>query len=670
MGRKIMKKIIIVIALFIVLILLNAPVCVAAQPMEPDFQRIIEGHGLAMLLIDSETGAFLVALAVIIIGLLVSSFLLSRNLKAIKRKNDELNSLYELRRTFLDADDRLIYLKDENLKYLFSNKSLEELFDRDASEIIGRDDFELTDVGFAEKRRETDLEVLAKKALVTYEVEWKNRVYKATKFPVKLLNGEFGVGAYVEDVTEEHAHKAKLQLILDSAAEGIYGIDNNGNCTFCNNSCLKILGYRDQADLIGKNMHYQIHHSRKDGTPFPLDECRIFRAFQKGERVHVHDEVLWRSDGTSFEAEYFSYPQYKDGKIIGAVVTFMDITERKKAEREIVYLSFNDPLTGLYNRRFFEEELKRLDTERNLPLSIIVGDVNGLKVTNDVFGHFAGDMLLKKAADALRKACRKDDIIARWGGDEFIILLPGTKVSEAREVIARIKGEFSKERVRAIPGSISMGCDAKKSADEDIMGVVESAETRMYHEKTIECHSVRNDMLKTIIKTFYNMNSEEREHAGRVAKLCTGLGKRLGFSEAEIERLKSAAYLHDIGKIALKESLLNRDGPLTDDEKKEIRQHPAVGYRILNAFDKTRDLADCILAHHERWDGSGYPKGLRGEEIPIFARIISLAENYDSITNKKLVPTHKEIGEIRKNAGIRFDPSLAEAFAGMLEGLY
>ena len=112
--------------------------------------------------------------------------------------------------------------------------------------------------------------------------------------------------------------------------------------------------------------------------------------------MHAKDEVFWRADGTSFAAEYYSYPQLKDGKVIGAVVTFMDITERKKAEEKIRYISFHDSLTGLYNRTFFEEELKRLDTERNLPISIIMGDMNGLKLTNDIFGHTAGDMLLKK----------------------------------------------------------------------------------------------------------------------------------------------------------------------------------------------------------------------------------------------------------------------------------
>ena len=127
--------------------------------------------------------------------------------------------------------------------------------------------------------------------------------------------------------SEEH-----IRLLLDSTAEAIYGLDINGNCTFCNNSCLQLLGYKHPDELLGKNMHWQIHHKYPDGTHFPVEECRIFKAFNKGVGTHVDDEVLWRSDGTSFHAEYWSYPQRRYGVVVGAVVTFLDITARKNAE--------------------------------------------------------------------------------------------------------------------------------------------------------------------------------------------------------------------------------------------------------------------------------------------------------------------------------------------------
>ena len=167
------------------------------------------------------------------------------------------------------------------------------------------------------------------------------------------------------------ASKDQLQLLLDSTYEGIYGLDTEGNCTFCNKSCLHLLRYERHDQLVGKNIHRLIHHRRKDGTPIPVEECKIISSVLQGRGLHVDDAIMWRSDGTHFDAEYFAYPQIKDGEIVGAVVAFMDITERRRSEKEINYLMYHDSLTGLYNRRFFEEELDRTDVAANLPISII-----------------------------------------------------------------------------------------------------------------------------------------------------------------------------------------------------------------------------------------------------------------------------------------------------------
>jgi len=157
-------------------------------------------------------------------------------------------------------------------------------------------------------------------------------------------------------------------------------------------------------------------YASSDGSLMDEKECKIFKSLLAGRGTSVEDEVFWRSDGTQLDVAYSSYPQFRNGEIVGAVVTFTDNTERRKNQARVNYLTYHDSLTGLYNRTFFEEELKRLDREENLPLTIIFGDLNGLKLTNDVFGHTAGDELLKKSAEALKKACRKDDVIARVGG--------------------------------------------------------------------------------------------------------------------------------------------------------------------------------------------------------------------------------------------------------------
>lgn len=462
----------------------------------------------------------------------------------------------------------------------------------------------------------------------------------------------------------------ELRLILDSAAEAIYGIDMNGNCTFCNKSCIKILGYNNQTDLLGKNMHWLIHHSRIDGTPFPLDECKIYESFMNGEGTHSENEVFWRADGTSFDVEYSSYPQIKDEQIIGAVVTFMDISDRRKKEAEIQYLSCYDALTGLQNRRCFEENRKIIDKPDNLPLSVIFADINELKITNDVFGHIAGDKLIKKSSEILKQICRKNDVVARVGGDEFIILLPNTTRENAEKILGRIRAGFADAHIEAIKCSISLGLDVKRSPDQSLDKIMANAENAMYKDKTLNRTHINKDIIGAIVKNLHTRSPREKKHSIAVAEICLETGTALHLPETEKSKLKRAGYLHDIGKIILDDSILLKD-ELTKDEFEIMQQHSVMGYRILNLFDDTLDLAEYIYAHHERWDGTGYPQGLKGEQIPMISRIISIAETYERALNRGTFSQEernlKALEAVKNGAGTRFDPEIAEIFVQMIE---
>lgn len=500
-----------------------------------------------------------------------------------------------------------------------------------------------------------------------------NRV--ADKMQYLINNLEANVKERTEELyrTNEtlEENKNHLQLILNSTAEAIYGIDLKGNCTFCNISCIKLLGYTDQEELLGKNMHRQIHHSRRDGTPFPLAECRIFQSIIQGKGFEAYDEVFWRADGTSFDVEYHSYPQVINGKIVGGVITFMDITDRKQREEKIQYLSYHDTLTGLYNRRCFEDNLINVDVPHNLPLSVIFADINGLKMTNDIFGHATGDELIKKSAEILKHSCREHDIIARIGGDEFVILLPKTNQEYAEKILARIKSGFLNARVAAIKCSISLGSDTKISANQSLEEVITNAENEMYKDKTMNRNSVNKDIIDTIVETLHSRNLREKQHSVAVSELCGEIGSVLHLPELEISKLKRAGYLHDIGKIIFDESVLSKEA-LTEEEHEKMRQHPVVGYRILNLFDDTLDLAEYVYSHHERWDGSGYPRGLKAEQIPLLSRIISIAETYERLLNRGELSTEERkraaIEIIHECAGMQFDPQIAEWFVQMVDG--
>lgn len=342
------------------------------------------------------------------------------------------------------------------------------------------------------------------------------------------------------------------------------------------------------------------------------------------------------------------------------------LKKAEQAERENLYLSYYDILTGLYNRRYYEMEIKRMDVEKNLPISVIMVDVNGLKLINDAFGHQLGDQLLQKSADIIRNVCRPADVLARWGGDEFVILLPNTTYEEVRRLMEQIRELCVLESVDVVQVSMSLGCAVKESGDISFEEVLRNAEDDMYKHKIIRNEGLRGNIISMIIKTLYEKNPREEEHSERVGELAGKIGAAIGMSDHEIGKLKLIGHLHDIGKIAISEGTLNKAGKLTEREKEEIRRHPDVGYRILSATGEMTDLANCVLAHHERWDGKGYPRGLSGENIPVEARVIALADSYDAMSRER--PYRKALNEdvilyeICRNAGLQFDPGIAKAF--------
>ena len=377
----------------------------------------------------------------------------------------------------------------------------------------------------------------------------------------------------------------------------------------------------------------------------------------QGQQPCKNGDIIW----VEISRKY----QYNSEGDIESVGVIRNIEKRKKAEKQVLYISYHDQLTGLYNRRFYEEELRRLDTERNYPMTIVMADVNGLKLINDSFGHVMGDELLKKCAEVIKRGCRADDIIARLGGDEFIIILPKTDAFETKQIIKRINNLSAKEKVGTSDISISFGYETKNK-EEDIQEVFKKAEDHMYKKKLFESPSMRVKTIGAIISTLHEKNKSEEQHSFRVSALCKRMGEALGLPENKIEELKSVGLLHDIGKIALDENILNKLGKLTDDEWKEIKRHPEIGYRILSTVNDMSEMAEYVLAHHERWDGQGYPKGLKGEEIPYISRIIAISDSYDAMTSdrnyRKALSEEETIDEIRRCSGVQYDPDIVKVF--------
>jgi diguanylate cyclase len=384
------------------------------------------------------------------------------------------------------------------------------------------------------------------------------------------------------------------------------------------------------------------------------------------DRHYITEVQEYRKSGETIWVEWSTRYRYNAQREIELLIVTRDITQRKLVEQERIYLSFYDHLTGLYNRRFFEVELKRLDTERNLPFSIIMGDVNGLKFINDSFGHSEGDELLRKTADILKGFSRQDDIIARLGGDEFAILLPKTNAAETEAIIRRINDLIANEKVSNMNLSISFGFDVKTDKEEDIQEVVKNAEDNMYRIKLYENKSLRSKTIDIVMNALVEKSDRELMHSKRVSSLCERIAVELGYDKDHVNQIRIAGLVHDIGKIGIDERILNKTGKLDSKEWSAIYKHPEAGWRILNSANEFIELSEFILSHHERWDGKGYPRGLSERQIPIEARIIAVADAYDAMTSQRSyragISEEIAVKEILRCAGTQFDPMVAQVF--------
>ncbi|HBY66113.1 MAG TPA: hypothetical protein DEG42_07085 [Acholeplasmataceae bacterium] len=451
-----------------------------------------------------------------------------------------------------------------------------------------------------------------------------------------------------------------LQASIDSnTSMEIFAVDKEYRYLTFNSFHQQNMKLFYKADIHeGQNyLDYIENYKMRDRIKTLLDQALSGKTVKRTLEIEVVKE--------KYLDESYTPIKNSDDEITGVTIFSQDVTERTKHEQSIMYLSYRDPLTNLHNRRYYSEELDRLDTIKYMPLSIIIADINGLKITNDAFGHEIGDQLLIRVATNLVEVFTKENRIARIGGDEFTIFLPNTSKERALQYMETAKKRIENNTIRGMGISVSFGV-ATKLSTEPIQEVIKMAEDDMYTHKLFEIASHRNETIKTIVSTLHEKNPREEAHSKRVSEICISIGTKLGMKSDEIALLKAISNLHDIGKIAIDDSILNKKGPLDEKEWEQIKKHPEIGYRILSSSPEYADIAQDILSHHERYDGKGYPRGLSGGDIPIRARIITIADSYDAMISERPYRrplTHQEaLEEIRKNAGTQFDPALAELF--------
>jgi diguanylate cyclase (GGDEF)-like protein len=468
----------------------------------------------------------------------------------------------------------------------------------------------------------------------------------------------------------ENEHLRKIvqenNIIIESTLNSvkyieIYAIDVNYNyLAFNNHHRNQMKKFYDNKLLIGQNFLELVTNNKvKNRLKENLDKAL------SGETNTIVIEVS--EYGNKILKETYGPIRDSTGIVVGVCVYSEDVSEEYKKRAEIEYYSKYDSLTGLFNRNLFEKSIKKLNDISDI--SIIYFDVNGLKRVNDAFGHLAGDKLIKTVSNEITSMLSMYEAkIYRIGGDEIVSI--SRTLTNVDKLIKDIKDKLFNTKIFHLPISISAGHAIKKS-DESFMDSLLAAEELMYVDKITNSHSIQKENIDSLIKTLHDSEVETFEHSNRVQRLSNNLGKMLNLSFKELKLLDLISKLHDIGKIGIDQEILNKPGKLNKMEFELMKRHCEIGYQILSLVYDYSIIANDVLSHHEDFDGGGYPRGLKGEDIPLKSRIIRIVDSYDAMTSdrkyRKALTKEEALKEIEDGLGTKYDPVIGQKFILMIK---
>ncbi len=603
------------------------------------------------------------------------SIMSMRNLQLARSYAQAENTKMLLKSSIEGSREITMLMVDKEFRYLFFNQAywdaMKHLYGREPQTEKSIFDVIVSEADRLEIRESFERALAGESHYLIREYGVLEKRYFET-FYSPIYNNQhevIGATAFTRDISERRqmemaiaASEARHKAMIANISDAIMVLDENGCCRYVSPNAAEKFG---RAFELGEKVIELKYIHSKDRRVAQAE----FENLLRGPRGKINMELRFVGRDARFHfVDLTGVNLMADPNIRGILINFHDITDKKRKEREIVYLTEHNSLTGLYNRRFFDDQLKKLDTPENMPLSVVVGDINGLKMINDALGHEAGDKMIIEISQILKSCIRKGDVLARTGGDEFSILLPRTTSEQSFGLIKRIHAKCREHKSNSDVYylSISMGF-ATKTNENELIGVkIKEAEDNMYKHKLLEHKSLHSSVISSIKTTMMEKDFQTEEHAERLVLLSSALGKALSLTTEQMDELELLSTLHDIGKIVVEDRILNKQSPLTNMEWEQMKKHPEVGYRIAMASPELISIADFILCHHERWDGSGYPQGLAGEDIPLLSRVLAVTDSYDAMTQnrpyRKAMTREAAMEEIRKNAGTQFDPKVAEVF--------
>ncbi len=457
------------------------------------------------------------------------------------------------------------------------------------------------------------------------------------------------------------------EMVEHAPILAIHGFDGEGRILYWNRTAEKLYGFAKEEVLgqkvTSEKMGYALH--------------RQFQEVLRNPPI-VGEEQVWEGEvpnrlGQQKSVLSFVMPVGGSQQASEYMRMDVDISQNKRMEQELDFSSSHDQLTGLCNRNCFEQEMVRLEKSGDVCQGVIVCDLDGLKLINDTMGHQAGDALLIAAAKILQRLFRSSDMVARVGGDEFAILLSAGGRADVATAAGRIEEHVANHNRTSpdLPLSLSVGFAVRETSVQRIRDLFIEADNNMSRKKLHLSQSNRSSVVQTLAKALEARDFITEGHADRLASMVVSVAQELGFSEHRLSDLRLLAKFHDIGKVGIKDKILFKPTKLSEEETAAMRQHCAIGYRIAQASPDLVPIADWIFKHHEWWDGTGYPLGLSGENIPLECRILSVADAFDAMVSdrpyRKGLPHEHAVEELYCCAGSQFDPKLVPIFLKVIE---
>ncbi len=505
---------------------------------------------------------------------------------------------------------------------------------------------------------------------------WVNFTASTLRNPVNQSSSYL---CLLEDITKRKTLEQSLQeserskSVLLSHLPGLaYRCLNDPQWTmkFVSDGCFMLTGYEAESFVDNRDLCY-------NDLIAPAYRATVYEKWQQviaaRGSFRLEYEIITASGETKWVLEMGQPIFDAAGQLEALEGVVYDITDQKQREQQILFMSEHDETTKLYNLLYFDKVCRRHNLAHTYPLTAVQCDVDGLRLINNAFGIDEGNALLARVAALLARNCSDCDILARTGDDDFSLLMlkSGAEAAEAfiREAECGINAENSREGA-PYHVSLSFGYSTRQSPDEEVGTMLKNAFSSLQNQKILNMRSSHSATLSSIMTALHARSEETEEHAQRLLALTAKIGRALDFSQKSMAELALFSKLHDIGKIGISDAILNKPGPLTEAEWVVMRTHSEIGCRIAKSLEDIAHVAGDILTHHERWDGSGYPQGLRAEAIPLPARILAVADAYDAMTQdrvyRKAMPREAALREIQSQAGKQFDPQIVQIFLAIV----